>query len=80
MPFLGCWEVDPHARPTFEVILARLDEISRSTFTQTPHDSFHTMRGHWKVEIEEKVNEIRMKENVSIEKAKGTYNTSFHFN
>ncbi|KAK4313274.1 hypothetical protein Pmani_015358 [Petrolisthes manimaculis] len=59
----GCWEVDPHTRPTFEVILARLDEISRSTFTQTPHDSFHTMRGHWKVEIEEKVNEIRIKEN-----------------
>ncbi|XP_071550453.1 uncharacterized protein [Panulirus ornatus] len=59
----GCWEIDPHARPTFGVILNKLDEINRSNFTQTPHDSFHTMQGHWKVEIEEKVNEIRMKEN-----------------
>ncbi|XP_066985180.1 mitogen-activated protein kinase kinase kinase 10-like isoform X2 [Macrobrachium rosenbergii] len=59
----SCWELDPHARPTFEVILKKLDEISRSNFTQTPHESFHTMQGHWKVEIEEKVNEIRMKEN-----------------
>ncbi|XP_042239484.1 mitogen-activated protein kinase kinase kinase 9-like isoform X4 [Homarus americanus] len=59
----GCWELDPHARPTLEVILSKLDEISRSNFTQTPHESFHTMQGHWKVEIEEKVNEIRMKEN-----------------
>ncbi|XP_045624552.1 mitogen-activated protein kinase kinase kinase 11 isoform X3 [Procambarus clarkii] len=59
----GCWELDPHARPIFEVILNKLDEISRSNFTQTPHESFHTMQGHWKVEIEEKVNEIRMKEN-----------------
>lgn len=62
----GCWEIDPHARPSFEVILSKLDEVSRSNFTQTPHDSFHTMQGHWKEEIEEKVNEIRMKENVSI--------------
>ncbi|XP_050720436.1 mitogen-activated protein kinase kinase kinase 11-like isoform X4 [Eriocheir sinensis] len=59
----SCWELDPHARPTFVVILNKLDEISRSNFTQTPHESFHTMQGHWKVEIEEKVNEIRMKEN-----------------
>ncbi|XP_069956487.1 mitogen-activated protein kinase kinase kinase 11-like isoform X3 [Cherax quadricarinatus] len=59
----GCWELDPHARPVFEEILSKLDEISRSNFTQTPHESFHTMQGHWKVEIEEKVNEIRMKEN-----------------
>ncbi|XP_063884117.1 mitogen-activated protein kinase kinase kinase 10-like isoform X3 [Scylla paramamosain] len=59
----SCWELDPHARPTFIDILKKLDEISRSNFTQTPHDSFHTMQGHWKLEIEEKVNEIRMKEN-----------------
>lgn len=61
----ACWEQEPHSRPTFETILKKLDEISRSNFTQTPHESFHTMQGHWKVEIEEKVNEIRMKENVS---------------
>lgn len=59
----ACWEQEPHSRPTFETILKKLDEISRSNFTQTPHESFHTMQGHWKVEIEEKVNEIRMKEN-----------------
>ena len=49
----------------YDIILKKLDEISRSNFTQTPHDSFHTMQSHWKVEIEEKVDEIRMKESVS---------------
>ncbi|CAL4066041.1 unnamed protein product, partial [Meganyctiphanes norvegica] len=59
----GCWELDPHARPTFPQIMAALDEVRRSNFTQTPHESFHTMQGHWKVEINEKVQEIRIKEN-----------------
>ena len=62
----GCWDPDPHYRPCFEEIMVKLDEISQSNFTQTPHDSFHTMQGHWKVEIEEKVEEIRVKENVCV--------------
>ncbi|XP_076061041.1 mitogen-activated protein kinase kinase kinase 10-like isoform X2 [Oratosquilla oratoria] len=57
-----CWELDIHSRPNFDVILQKLNEISRSNFIQTPHESFHTMQGRWKMEIEEKVNEIRMRE------------------
>ncbi|KAL7630481.1 UNVERIFIED_CONTAM: hypothetical protein RMT77_019348 [Armadillidium vulgare] len=59
----SCWHSDPHVRPCFKTILTKLDPINRSNFTRTPHDSFHTMQRHWKVEIEEKVQEIRLKEN-----------------
>ena len=61
---IGCWEEDPHERPTFPALLAVLDEIAQSTFTTTPHDSFRTMQGHWQMEIEEKVTEIKTKETV----------------
>jgi mitogen-activated protein kinase kinase kinase 9 len=41
-----------------------LDEIVHSAFTQTPHESFHTMQDDWRVEIEEVLLGLRMKEKV----------------
>lgn len=67
----GCWSEDPHERPLFPDILAMLDQVTRSNFTQTPQDSFRTMQGHWQAEIEEKVQEIRTKETVSNEEVNG---------
>jgi len=41
-----------------------LDEIVHSAFTQTPHESFHTLQDVWKVEIEQVLDELKMKEKV----------------
>lgn len=53
-------------RPSFEDILQALDTIVHSAFTQTPHESFHTMQEDWKQEIEEVLHGLRMKEKVSV--------------
>ncbi|GJQ82318.1 hypothetical protein Trydic_g392 [Trypoxylus dichotomus] len=58
----ACWESDPHRRPTFEEILNDLDRIVHSSFTQTPHESFHTMQDDWRQEIEEVLLDLRRKE------------------
>nr|CAD7594998.1 unnamed protein product [Timema genevievae] len=58
----ACWHSDPHMRPAFEDILLALDGIVHSAFTQTPHESFHTMQEDWKLEIEEVLHGLRMKE------------------
>lgn len=60
----SCWECDPHDRPSFKEILKVLDEISRSGFSQTPHESFHTLQDGWKKEIAEVLQELRKKEKV----------------
>lgn len=65
--FLACWAPEPHNRPSFEEILEALDRIQRSEFTQTPHESFHTLQDTWKVEIEEVLHGLRMKEKVRSE-------------
>ncbi|CAG9762478.1 unnamed protein product [Ceutorhynchus assimilis] len=57
-----CWESDPHHRPSFEQILEDLDKIVHSSFTQTPHESFHIMQEDWREEIEEVLLELRRKE------------------
>lgn len=62
---LACWEIDPHNRPQFKVISKQLDEIVKSGFMQTPHESFHNMQDCWKKEIAEVLHELRMKEKVS---------------
>ncbi|PSN40611.1 Mitogen-activated protein kinase kinase kinase 21 [Blattella germanica] len=62
----ACWHSDPHFRPSFEDILQALDVIVHSAFTQTPHESFHTMQEDWKLEIEEVLLGLRMKEKVLI--------------
>ncbi|XP_059351844.1 mitogen-activated protein kinase kinase kinase 11-like isoform X2 [Daphnia carinata] len=57
-----CWEPEAHDRPSFEKILMLLDEVARSAFAQTPHESFHTMQEDWKMEIEAMFDDIRVKE------------------
>ncbi|CAG5096285.1 Similar to map3k10: Mitogen-activated protein kinase kinase kinase 10 (Xenopus laevis), partial [Cotesia congregata] len=58
---LGCWASDSHGRPGFIEILDLLDEV-RSSFAATPHESFHTMQEDWRLEIEEVLHGLRMKE------------------
>lgn len=60
-----CWEPEAHDRPSFEKILMLLDEVARSAFAQTPHESFHTMQEDWKMEIEAMFDDIRVKEKVT---------------
>ncbi|XP_008192286.2 mitogen-activated protein kinase kinase kinase 11 isoform X2 [Tribolium castaneum] len=57
-----CWKSDPHLRPSFEQILFDLELIFNSSFTQTPHESFHIMQDDWRQEIEEVLLELRRKE------------------
>lgn len=58
-----CWASDSHARPSFEMILDRFQKIIlHSSFTQTPYESFHTMQDDWKLEIEEVLDKLRIKE------------------
>lgn len=63
---VACWESDPHQRPSFLEILIALDTIVHSSFTQTPHESFHTMQDDWRQEIEEVLLELRRKEKVTL--------------
>lgn len=64
--FSGCWNPDPHARPSFINILRDLEVISRSSFMNTPQESFHSEQEKWKCEIEEMFHELRCKEKVKI--------------
>lgn len=61
-----CWASDPHNRPSFEDILQRLDDIVHSPFSDTPHESFHTMQDCWRKEIEEVLHGLCSKEKVFI--------------
>ncbi|XP_072762659.1 uncharacterized protein [Anoplolepis gracilipes] len=56
-----CWASDSHARPGFVNILTALDEVCNA-FAATPHESFHTMQEDWRLEIEEVLHGLRMKE------------------
>ncbi|XP_025420103.1 mitogen-activated protein kinase kinase kinase 9 isoform X3 [Sipha flava] len=58
----ACWYSDSHMRPSFDDILTSLDEIVHSAFTQTPHESFHTLQDVWKIEIEQVLEGLRLKE------------------
>ncbi|XP_015926880.1 mitogen-activated protein kinase kinase kinase 11 [Parasteatoda tepidariorum] len=57
-----CWNPDPHQRPSFDVLLKELEIISRSSFMNTPHESFHSEQEKWKCEIQEMFHELRLKE------------------
>ncbi|OXU27277.1 hypothetical protein TSAR_000345 [Trichomalopsis sarcophagae] len=57
----ACWLSDSHQRPGFAEILVALDEV-RSAFAATPHESFHTMQEDWRLEIEQVLHGLRMKE------------------
>ncbi|XP_011333896.1 mitogen-activated protein kinase kinase kinase 11 isoform X2 [Ooceraea biroi] len=56
-----CWASDSHARPGFADILVALDEV-HNAFAATPHESFHTMQEDWRLEIEQVLHGLRMKE------------------
>lgn len=62
----GCWDKDPHKRPSFKDVLRELDTIARSGFGETPNESFHTMQDGWKKEIAEVLHELRIKEKVQM--------------
>lgn len=63
--YTECWASDSHARPGFVDILTALDEVCNA-FAATPHESFHTMQEDWRLEIEEVLHGLRMKEKVYI--------------
>lgn len=63
--YTECWASDSHARPGFANILIALDEVCNA-FAATPHESFHTMQEDWRLEIEEVLHGLRMKEKVYI--------------
>ena len=60
-----CWRTDSKERPSFREILKTLDDIAHSKFHQMPDDNFYTLQADWKVEIDEKIIEIREKEKVT---------------
>lgn len=62
---LGCWNAEPHDRPSFRDVLSLLDEISRSEFVMTTHESFREIQEDWHREIEEMFDELRTKEKVA---------------
>jgi len=61
-----CWRFDCHERPSFQTIKDRLDEVSsHSNLANIPDESFHLMQDDWRLEISDRMQEIRVKENVS---------------
>lgn len=64
---IACWASDSHCRPGFAEILVALDEV-RIAFAATPHESFHTMQEDWRLEIEQVLHGLRMKEKVNFAK------------
>ena len=51
----ACWSLDQHLRPSFEQLLAKLQDISRSPFMSFPRESFYSMQQTWKTEIDEDI-------------------------
>lgn len=62
---LGCWQQDPHIRPSFAAILQQLTAIEGAVMTGMPQESFHSMQDDWKLEIQQMFDELRTKEKVS---------------
>ncbi|KAG8197395.1 hypothetical protein JTE90_013515 [Oedothorax gibbosus] len=58
----GCWDPDPHSRPSFPHILQELLEAGASPFTPHQASSFHTLQEDWKEEIHAMFHELRCKE------------------
>ena len=58
----ACWQSDTRERPTFPEILQIMDEITQSKFHEMADDNFYTLQEDWKVEIDERLIEIRQKE------------------
>ena len=60
----GCWNSEPHERPSFKEIKKLLEDISKSPFVLTTHESFRDLQEDWHQEIEEMFEELRTKEKV----------------
>ncbi|XP_024894841.1 mitogen-activated protein kinase kinase kinase 21 isoform X2 [Pteropus alecto] len=58
----GCWQQDPHIRPSFAAILQQLTAIEGAVMTGMPQESFHSMQDDWKLEIQQMFDELRTKE------------------
>jgi len=59
-----CFRFDCHERPSFQSIMTRLDEVlSHSNLANIPDESFHLMQDDWRLEISDRMQEIRVKEN-----------------
>jgi len=65
MVLTGCWNAEPHDRPSFRDVLSLLDDISKSEFVTTTHESFREIQEDWHREIEEMFDELRTKEKVT---------------
>ena len=65
LALIDCWRFDSHERPNFQTIIDRLDEIAHSNLPNIP-DEFHEMQNHWRLEIGDRMEEIRVKEYVSL--------------
>jgi len=61
---VGCWNSEPHERPSFQDVIKLLDDIKRSPFVLTTHESFRDLQEDWHQEIEEMFQELRTKEKV----------------
>ena len=65
LSLIDCWRFDSHERPNFQTIIDRLDEIAHSNLPNIP-DEFHEMQNDWRLEIGDRMEEIRVKEYVSL--------------
>jgi len=63
-PALDCWNVDPHARPSFTSILDQLTAIEESGFFEMLAESFQSLQDDWKLEVQEMFDQLRAKEKV----------------
>lgn len=60
----GCWNPEPHDRPSFRDILSTLDVIRSSSFVNTSSEHFQSMQDNWNHEIESMFEELRVREKV----------------
>lgn len=62
----GCWDQDPHHRPSFASILAQLCALEQQVMEEMPQDSFHSLQDDWRLEIQGMFDELRAKEKVCV--------------
>ena len=61
----ACWQQDPHTRPDFATVLAKLQELQSSKFASIELEAFTTLQQSWKEEVRLKFEEFKKKEEVS---------------
>jgi serine/threonine protein kinase len=58
----ACWDHDPHARPDFNMVLRKLQELQASKFASIEVEAFTTLQQSWKEEVRLKFEEFKKKE------------------